>query len=325
MKRAMGVVLLVVVTGLSLPAFGDTIILKNGEKISGRVVGKGGGKTFIRLSTGKSKTVSTADVLRVEKGKGAASGARPKAGSAQVQALALRIGKPLSMSERRRLKVHVQEGTSLTVRLSMPHKRIVKVDKDTSKLVRFTDDKGTDLTKSRRRWRQIWLSPFARISTDGHDCVVDVMGSSAPAPGARELRLKANIVLLCGTDERTVEQKGVALEPGSAIAVGPVPMKIAAPGRDGQFITGFGNRPKPKTQFKLTSKVSRDKIAKLAFIGPDGREMKYRRAASSRSSGNYWALYVMDEKVERATVRITYYAKSERVTVPVDLSIGLGL
>ena len=118
-------------------------------------------------------------------------------------------------------------GTSMHVRLTRPDKYFLKLDKHASKLVIFSDEKKTDLAKSpptRLAWA--WLGHWTQISKDGHHCVFEVRSKSTPAPGAGQLHLKANIVMLCGQDEKTAEQKELLLKKGSKLAAGPVPMEI---------------------------------------------------------------------------------------------------
>ena len=334
MKRAFCVVVLVVV-GFALAGsiLADTIILKNGEELSGRIVGKAGIRTMIKLDSGEKKMIRTEDIARVVKGEpGTGETAAPK-GDAEVRVLALQIGRPIPQEERMQLNLGIPQGTSLTLEVAKKDKVIVSLDKNASELTSFTDDKNTNLAESRgRMMQQPWLSPFVKISEDGHHLICEINAASVPKTGAREIRLKANIVLICGSEEKTQEQQNFSLKPGSTLTIGPVPMKIEKPGEhDMPFGSGasFGmGQQKVKTKFKLTSEVNPEKIKRLAFLAPDGREIPYSTLASG-SGGfgpkpTYWKIFGLHEKADRVTVRVTYYDATERITVPIDMNIGVG-
>jgi hypothetical protein len=69
-------------------------------------------------------------------------------------------------------------------------------------------------------------------------------------------------------------------------------------------------------------------IKKLAFFDAEGREVESQVLGQS-SSGfgdrmTYGTLYGLARKLDRVTVRITYYETLEPVTVPLDLTTGVG-
>ena len=49
--------------------------------------------------------------------------------------------------------------------------------------------------------------------------------------------------------------------------------------------------------------------------------------SSSGLGGNttHSTTYSLKKRIDKATVRITYFEKTESVTVPVDLAVGVGL
>jgi len=156
---------------------------------------------------------------------------------------------------------------------------------------------------------------------DGHVCVVDVQGSTPPAKGAKILRLTASLVMKCAEGEKTVVQKDLKLEKGAKLTAGSVPWTIQKVGKP-----GWGDA---KLAVSVTGKVSHDAIKKLVFLDAAGKEIKH--SIGSRSSGGfmgrmtYGVTYNLKKKVDVVTVKVIYFEKTETITIPVDLEIGVGL
>ena len=69
-------------------------------------------------------------------------------------------------------------------------------------------------------------------------------------------------------------------------------------------------------------------IKSVAFFDADGMELKSRNnATSSFTVGNITRTslsYSFDKPVAKATIRVTYF-DSESLSVPIDLTVGVGL
>ena len=239
-----------------------------------------------------------------------------------VQVIGLSIFRPDPARENKSYVFGRHSGTTLHVRVARQDKTIISIDREASKLSSFTDDKGTDLSvKSKRRWGDHWLGSWPRISDDGHSCVLEISSPKTPAAGASKLIIKADIALACGSDVKTAEQKDFALTKGSKLTAGPVPMKVQSVKE-----SSFGDA---KMTVELISSKSFDAVKALTFIGADGKEIKYDSMGEGKSGiagkMTYSKAIGLHKKADVVTVKVTYYQKVEKLTVPVNLSVGVGL
>lgn len=219
-------------------------------------------------------------------------------------------------------------GTGVFVRITAPERSFLSLHKESCKLDSFTDDKGTVLAKpgAARRWGSSWLGSFPNFSEDGHACIIRIQSKKTPATGAGALKLKASIAILCGSDQKTVEQKDVALKADTKITVSPVPMKVKSVNPD----PSGGEKVKMSVELGgKTSKAELAKIKSVAFFGADGKEIGCTNMGSGTmgmgESVNYERTYGLHKKIEKVTIKITYFQKVEKVLVPIDVSVGVGL
>jgi len=239
-----------------------------------------------------------------------------------VQVVGLSIFRPDPTGKSLSYVLGRRSGTTLHVRVARQDKTIISLDRNASKLSSFTDDKGTVLSETKkRRWGSDWLGSWPRISDDGHSCMLKISSPKTPAAGASKLIVKADIVLACGSDIKTAEQKDFALTKGSKLTVGPVPMKVQSV-KDSSF-------GKAKMRVELISSKSFDAVKALTFIGADGKEIKYDSLGEGTSGiagkMTYSKAIGLHKKVDVVTVKVTYYQKIEKLTVPLNLTVGVGL
>lgn len=214
----------------------------------------------------------------------------------------------------------MQPGVRVYFRIARDDLFIISLDKDASRLVAFTDDKGTVLgAPGKSKFMDGWLGQ-SQVSEDKHSLRFEVASKKMPARQATKLKIKANIAISVGADEKT-STSPVTLKKGEAVNLGPLQVTIGKVGKP-----DWGDA-KLAVQFK--SSKSFDAIKELSFIGPDGQGIKSRQ--SSSSSGGFGArmtyarTYDLDKKVEQVTLKATYFGKVEKVSVPVDVTVGVGL
>jgi hypothetical protein len=235
-----------------------------------------------------------------------------------------------------RLGRFIQEGTTVSLHVAIPGRTITGFDDKESKLTVFKDDKKTDLAKAKPKPKDAGVgfnfgpgnSPLtAEIEPGGHSCYVDVKGPAVPAAGAGRISLKADLVFKCGEGEKTDEQKDVALTDGTKITVGPVPMTVK-PGQG--FGVNLPGQPAANQGTNITLRTERPltAIKSVAFFGADGKEIKSQKTGFS--GGGFgeniqmdtW--YRLEKKVDKVGVKVTYFEKIVNLSVPVDLSVGIG-
>lgn len=228
-----------------------------------------------------------------------------------------RTGDKYGRSEARGLSA----GTCVYFKIAMPDNFIVKLDTGAGKLKTFADDKGTDLMPEKARFGSRWLG-WPDIDKDKHTCRFVVQNTKAvPAAGATALTVQADIVLICGADPKEGEQKNVALKAGSAVSIGPVAMKIKS--------TKDGGGGDDKFSVEFTSSTDLAGIRELTFLDSAGKKIEARKV-SSGSWGmfgrmSYTRTYSLKRKVASATIRISYFQKMAKRTVPIDAKIAVGL
>ena len=250
-----------------------------------------------------------------------AKGAAPAAG-AKVEVAGLSVARPMPGDKfGRSMARGIDSGTTVALRIVQPAKTMVRVDEDASKLEAFADDQGTDLSKTASRFGPRWLS-WGSFSEDGHTYRFSIVNSKkVPAAGTKHVHVKARIAVECGSDVKTAEAKDVALKKGTALTVGPLKMTVGDV-KDGGF--------QSKMTVELSSKQPFTAVRKVTFLGPDGKVIKHRGAGSGSWSvfgkaKTYTVSYGLAEKVDTVTVRFEYYGKVEKITVPIDVKVGLGL
>jgi hypothetical protein len=241
--------------------------------------------------------------------------------SKPVQVLSLTIEKPLPAKIDGIRPPSFSQGTTLKLLLSLPGKQIVAIDQSACKLASFADDKRTDLNDAKTAASDFgapWVTDvFGDISKDGQFCAVIVRAPGVPADGATKIILKASLVMLCGTDEKTAEAKDIPLKLGTKTKLGPVQLAIEKE----RFGGGKG------WQFTLTTPEV-NQVKRFTVVGVDGKGIKSEPVGSvsgtvfGKSRHEYF--FSLEGHAERATVRIVYFNKMESVTVPLDLQVGVG-
>lgn len=209
--------------------------------------------------------------------------------------------------------------TTLTAQLQLPGRIILAVDPTQCAVDRFTDDRNTNLYDA----PQVRLS-FARVTATappahGKAIRVTFRAPGHPAAGATKLRVKGEVGVVVGKDEKTVERKDVSVRKGVDLGAGTLKALDSGLARD-VAPTGVkytGTRP----------------LKRLALVDRAGEEVEAvrnpfteARTAGAAAKGEFSMLYSWPRAApDPCTVRATYFDRVELVVVPVDLEAGLGL
>ena len=214
-------------------------------------------------------------------------------------------------------------GLTVYIRVEAKGKGLLKLDGPACTLAAFADDKGSDLkTKVSRGFlgQPGWLRSVS-IDKDKQSCLVQVHTPILPDKSAGKVSVDAILGFTCGGKTKTVEVKDVALVKATKIEGAPLPLLISE-AKESKYQKG-------KFQVTIQSDQSLDAIKTLTFLGADGKEIAARSSGTMRMGfgGKYTfsTSYLMDKQVEKATLRIEHYVDMQAVTVPVKLSVGLGL
>jgi hypothetical protein len=232
-----------------------------------------------------------------------------------AQATGLNIRKPLPV-KKKDPNFFVDPGsTALDVALSAPGKFILGIDVKKSKLDQFTDDKDTKLYTPQPFGS--WLSDFPFINPEGDVCTVHVNGATPPAKGATKLRLKATVVLTCGAGEKATDKKEIAIKKGTKETVGDFTIEVT---NDGEMFGG--------PQVMVAS--DKQNLKTIEFFDAKGDPIKlffppFRQTLNPGGKKQYGMLSTLPKKMDSVKVKATYFEKTEEVSAPIDLNVGVGL
>lgn len=231
----------------------------------------------------------------------------------KVEVVKLSVGRSIG-SPADGLYLPVGEGTAVAVLVSLPDKAVTALDTKASKIVAFADDKKTELIVARAAGFQ-GLNSFLQASADKHHALLEFRGGGRPAAGASKVVVKATVVLKCATGEKVFEAADFAPTAGAKTTAGPA--AIAARTSGGAV------------QLDVESEAG---VKKVEFLDADGKPV------AAASFGSFTAVGAGGKPVTRQsfaapagksfpakiTVKVTAYDKTEDVTVPIDVEVGLG-
>jgi hypothetical protein len=234
----------------------------------------------------------------------------------RVQPLSLEISKPTPPGTAPELEQFLT-GTRIRLLISLPDRHIVEADHDASKLT-YTDDMGTDLTKVKGAVPGSSGVLGGPTSKDGKQCRVDASAPGVPVAGASSVKVSGKIVLLCGSEEKTTAVENVVLNDKLDAVVGPFSLVWDKEAK---------NVPAGSARVVFVWSTKKH-IRSVKFLSAAGKELKATEEGWVRFSVNGDAetrvAYRVAAPREGCTVRVTYFDKMEPVTVPVDLTIGVG-
>jgi hypothetical protein len=235
-----------------------------------------------------------------------------------AQATGLSVHKPIPSKKKEPLPFADHGSTGLDVTLSATGKFVLGIDVKASKLDHFTDDKDTKLYTPQPFGS--WLSDFPIINPEGDVCTVHVNGLTAPAKGATKLRLKATVVLSCGADEKATDKKEIAIKKDQKETVGAFTYQVV---NDGAMFGGPQVAVLSDKQNLKGIEFSDAKGEAIKLVFPPYRQNFYPNTPGGKMQ--YGLVGTLPKKMDAVTVKATYFEKTEAVSVPIDLDVGVGL
>lgn len=214
----------------------------------------------------------------------------------------------------------LSEGVSLTAVLHLPQQFIVGIDPKQCTVESLTDDKNTDLTKSAGRDFGPPHTDAMASSTSGKFVMVVFSARGFPARAAAKVRLKGKIAVMVGKEEKTIRKAEISLMKGVELGIGTLSISnLKVNGKNvfpGTSVVYKGNRP----------------LKKVVFLDPDANDAEIRQSPSdlsflSRSGVEDFStsFYFHKPVIDRLTIEATYFQTVEKIMVPIDIEVGLGL
>ncbi len=206
--------------------------------------------------------------------------------------------------------------TQIRAVLHLPGKSMVGIDVGESTITSIADDQGTDLLAADRNGATPLIAKDAQISMGGRLCGVAFSTAKTPAAGATRVRVKGTLVVLVGKGEKRFERDNVALRLGLELPAGT--LKFTGTGSFSGTLTYTGKQPvKDLTLFNEAGKeITLPQTAHLKGVPLGGK---------GKSEQHFRGHFPLPSGLSRANVRVTYFEAVEKVTVPIDLEIGVGL
>lgn len=208
-------------------------------------------------------------------------------------------------------------------------KCFIRFDQRASKLAVLSDDKGNNLKGPERKtkggdlrpvwgWLSVWRSP-QQLKGPRDRARFRIASKSLPAADAKGIKVKANLLAVIGSDEKTQELKGVRLRRRTALKLGTIDAKI-------QFVTVYGN----SRNVQFTASKTFDEIKEIAFLDARGKLIKSYEGGSTWSeradgSVSYARQYNVQTTRSAVTLKVIYFERVEKVGVPIEADVGLGL
>jgi hypothetical protein len=209
-------------------------------------------------------------------------------------------------------------GTNVSLYVSMPGKKILELDRNASKLTKFTDDKGTVLAKPGNP--SSWIGSFRNNVGNTHSFIQCIRSIKRPAAGALALTIDATLAITCGVQTEIEQCDGVSLIKGTPVKLGKMDAKIKSVGK----MTGDNM----KLSVVFSSSQSFATIRKLVFLDSAGKEIESCMSGSGSTIGptcTYSRNYRLAKEVDKVTIKVDYWGKTETVTVPVLFNVQMGL
>ncbi len=189
--------------------------------------------------------------------------------------------------------------------IQVPGKHVLALDTVATKLA-LTDDKGTDLGAK----GSLAESALATDKTK-EQARLYVLGSKAPAVGATRVRVKGELVLLCGTGEKTATAEKFAAKDKEKVVVGPAAFEVAV----------------AKDKLTVTFKTETAAVKSVVFTDVEGKPLTTSGTINRSAPGGnltQTGTFTLPAKTETVSIKVAYYEKIEPVKLPVDTDTGVG-
>jgi hypothetical protein len=209
------------------------------------------------------------------------------------------------------------DGTRVKARFEIPGRLIVGVDLKSSSLESWKDDKGTDLLAAPLRmkeWKNVERDTNQHAVGSG---AVTLNAGGIPALGASKLHLKGTIAALVAKDEKTFEKKDLVFPAVIDLGFGTLKMSFGLDSKLSKSKPFVGSRPIKSADLDVDGKTLTLNVRTIRSSIDEKGMAEFHTAISLGSFEK--------TEIKRGTIRITFYDSVEKLMVPLNLEIGIGL
>ncbi|MBN1669663.1 MAG: hypothetical protein JXR37_01435 [Kiritimatiellae bacterium] len=242
-----------------------------------------------------------------------------------VEVHGLRIVKPTPGGNQKMRAFNWSPGTTVALLLTVPGGGLLGLDPDASRVKAIMDDKGKDLSKpdvpSKFGGNTPKFGMMPTVSEDGKLCSAELTAPGSPTKGATQLTIAAEVALWVATQKKDFTAEKVALKPGATISAGPIPFTIKSAGKP-----EWGDAA---LSVAIQAKKKLDDIADIQFFDAQDKKVDANRGQTeSMGFGDRvtvtWT-YALSRKVDSAKIVVSYWTDKHQVTVPLRMTVGMGL
>jgi hypothetical protein len=221
-------------------------------------------------------------------------------------------------------------GTAVDLRLTLD-RPIARFDEPASRLIRFADDKGGDLTQPPGGRPVNSFFPdnkpiIVKLGPQPQEAEVILRGFGTPAPSGITLQIPADLVFLAGSGEQTAERQGLEPRRGTRATIGPLHLRFTDPrqaGPLGRPLAALGGGVQGAMPVAFDYERLERPIKSMACLNPAGEEVATLegRSFNGERGGTVW--FSIPE-MTRIGMRVVSFEKSGAITVPLRLETGVG-
>ena len=213
-------------------------------------------------------------------------------------------------------------GTKIALLVKSKGKTIIGMNEDDSNVVVFSDDKGTDFTKVKRRFSRKSVGfGFPRLSEDGMALIAEVESSGIPQKGAQSVLLKGALLVSVASKSTLSKSEVTELKKGVKLTVGEQSFEVTKSGKP-----QWGDDP---WSIELKSNVSHKAFKAFKFFDAKGEEIKADKNGSSSmgmfGKRTYTVTFNFARKVDKIVLGLDGWTDLEVVKVPFDVTVKVGL
>lgn len=252
----------------------------------------------------------------------AADDKKPSAGktAAKVRVTGLIIHKPPPAKPGGMM--YAPNGTTLELLVSESGRFILGLDPKASKLESFTDDKKNNLAKKsgtlfggQPNWINLFATPMG--AADG-EYGLQITAAGAPGKGASKILAKGSLAVKFGAGEKTLEKQEIALKQNEEVKAADFKISINYTGTFSTGVSVVSTEPLLKTIefFDAAGKPVKPTFTNRVSMPGFGPNRKPQTTVSYNLGGNL---------KNKLAFKLTYFSKTETVSVPFDVRVGLDL
>lgn len=239
----------------------------------------------------------------------------PAAASSGAEVLSIAVAKPQNSS-----LDFVGTQIKLLISASAP---VMKIDPEATKLVSFTDNKGSDLLAAGLKWREQQTFFTSRAenkfdtqgsSIEGNTLTIPVAVTAPPSPGATSVTVKGIIGLF------TYPPVGAAQRESGIIPCTDLFSKPLQLGEFSLVLTPYGNGEVDGVLYTYANYASDAVIYRLTLLDEKNQELLVIQAPKPNEN-----LVIGSGLLPNIKAVIVRYGAPSKLSVPLEVSTGIGL